>query len=336
MALTDMGLEEARRFRPQVPEPPGLDAFWAATLDEHEGVDLDVHLEPFDNRQRVVDTYDLSFTGYGGARISAWLHLPAGETSRRPLVVQYVGYSGSRGVPLVTPFAAAGWAHVIMEPRGQGWAHPALSENCPDPDPVGGSGAPGHLTSSLTDPRGHYYRRLCTDAYRCLQAARGLAGVDPSRVVVVGHSQGGAQAIAVAGLCGMRGVGLSGAFVDAPFLCHIRRAVDVATAGPYLEVVSYLRAHPNLVGRAFETLAHFDGIHLARRARCPAHFSVAMMDPVCPPSTVWAAYNLWGAPPGVERDMAVYPFAEHACGEDLQTWNQLAIMERAFATGVRG
>ncbi|GAE71746.1 esterase [Cutibacterium acnes JCM 18916] len=99
------------------------------------------------------------------------------------------------------------------------------------------------MTQSLSDPHGHYYRRLFTDAFRCLQAAREMELVDPTRIAVLGHSQGGGQAIAVCALAAMRGIKLAGAFVDVPFLCHIRRSCDIATDGPYLEVVRYLAAH---------------------------------------------------------------------------------------------
>lgn len=333
MALTDMTLEEARRYVPDRPEPTGFRAFWERTLDEHDGIDLDPRITCYDNRQRLVDTYDVDFAGYAGMRVSAWLHVPAGASGGLPLVVQYQGYSSSRGVPLATPFVGAGYAHLVVDPRGQGWAHPNIVENSPDAGPWGGSGAPGFMTPNLSNPDDHYFRRLYVDAFRALQVGLGLDLVDPGRVVVQGHSQGGAQAIAVSGLAAMRGVGLTASFVDAPFLCDIRRALDVATGGPYLEVVAYLRSHPHLVGRALGTLGLFDNLHLARYAADPAYFSVAMMDPVCPPSGCWAAYNLWGelsprGRQGTPKQMAVYPFAQHSAGEDVQTWNQLGVMER--------
>ena len=39
------------------------------------------------------------------------------------------------------------------------------------------------------------------------------------------------------------------------------------------------------------TLSYFDGVSFARRAAAPALFSVGLMDMVCPPSTVYAAFN---------------------------------------------
>ncbi|MFD4019596.1 acetylxylan esterase [Streptomyces sindenensis] len=54
-----------------------------------------------------------------------------------------------------------------------------------------------------------------------------------------------------------------------------------------------------------------DGVHFARRAQAPALFSAGLMDPVCPPSTVYAAYHRYAAPKAIK----VWPFADHAGGQ---------------------
>lgn len=56
MPLTDLGIDEARTYRPNVPEPDGFDYFWAETLDEYSGVPQDLTAVPFDNRQALIDT----------------------------------------------------------------------------------------------------------------------------------------------------------------------------------------------------------------------------------------------------------------------------------------
>ena len=65
---------------------------------------------------------------------------------------------------------------------------------------------------------------------------------------------------------------------------------------PYQEIVRYCHAHRDTTDRAFTTLSYFDGMHFAARARAKAIFSVGLMDDICPPSTVYAAFNAWGGP----------------------------------------
>ena len=95
---------------------------------------------------------------------------------------------------------------------------------------------------------------------------------------------------------------------DVPFLCHFRQGARIAFEGPYQELVMYLRWHSrHKVQPTFATLDYFDGVHFAQRATAPALFSVALMDPICPPSTVYAAFNHYA---GVDRTITVWPFAD--------------------------
>ncbi|GAA4993100.1 hypothetical protein GCM10025734_21890 [Kitasatospora paranensis] len=166
-------------------------------------------------------------------------------------------------------------------------------------------------------PERYYYRRLYTDAVRAVDFVRGLPQVDADRVVVAGASQGGGLALATAALAdGL----VAAALVDVPFLQHFRRAVEIAGVGPYPEIAEYLGLHSReQVERTFATLAHFDGLHLASRASAPALFSVGLMDPVCPPSTVFASYHRYAG----HKDIEVWRFADHAGGRSSQQRRQL-------------
>ncbi|MFD0352202.1 acetylxylan esterase [Streptomyces sp. NPDC127110] len=102
------------------------------------------------------------------------------------------------------------------------------------------------------------------------------------------------------------------AMPDVPFLCHFRHAAAICGDGPYQEIAKYLRRHSRRrVEPAFATPDHFDGVHFARRATAPTLFSVGLRDPVCPPSTVYAAFNQYA---GEDRSMTVWPFGDHGGG----------------------
>ena len=146
----------------------------------------------------------------------------------------------------------------------------------------------------------------------------------PTRVVVAGASQGGALALAAAALVPEQVAGL---LCDVPFLCDLPRAAAVAQAEPYLELVRYLAAHRDRVAATFATLAYFDGAVLAPLAHAPALFSVAMMDVVCPPTTVFAAFNAYSGP----KDIEVYPFNDHEGGEAFQRSRQLVWLAEVLA-----
>jgi cephalosporin-C deacetylase len=176
------------------------------------------------------------------------------------------------------------------------------------------------MSRGIRDPSDYYYRRLFTDAVRAVEVARELRSVDPGRVWVAGESQGGGVALAAAAL----GPRVAGALVDVPFLCHFPRAVTLASQGPYLEIVSYLATHQDAEATVFRTLSYFDGVNMARRVTAPVMFSVALMDPVCPPSTVYAAAN-WCA--ASDSEVVAYPFNGHEGGRPHQ-WDRQASFVR--------
>ncbi|RBY97428.1 acetylxylan esterase [Blastococcus sp. TF02-8] len=323
MPQTDLSLEELRAYDPQLPAPEDLAEFWAATLDEAAGLPLEVSAASVDSGLVGVETHDVTYAGAGGSPVKAWLHLPARVLRAEgplPAVVQFQGYNGGRGLAHEHVFwAAAGFAHLVVDTRGQGSGWTVGDTG----DPAGAAAAqPGFLTRGVLDPHDYYYRRVYTDAVRAVEVLRGRPEVDADRIAAAGISQGGGIALAVGALV----PGIAAVLPDVPFLCDFPRAARIAPGDPYGEVVRYLKAHRDRVRTVFRTLSYFDAAVLARTASAPALFSVALMDQVCPPSTVFAAYNAYAGP----KEITVYPFNDHEGGEAHQQREQLAWLRDLF------
>lgn len=315
MPRFDLSPAELRTYRPTVAEPADFDAFWQRTLESSRRLAAPAERTRVETPLTLVDVYDLTFSGFGGDRVRGWYVVPAGATGPLPTVVEYNGYGGGRGLPHERlGWAASGYAWVFMDTRGQGsgWG---TGGSTPDPHGTGAS-APGFMTRGIDDPEQYYYRRVFTDAALLIDAVRAFPEVDADRIAVTGGSQGGGIAIAAAGLT----PGLVGVMPDVPFLCHFERAVGLTDSDPYQEIVRYLAVHRDAVTQTFETLSYFDGVNFAARADAPALYSVALMDPVCPPSTVFAAANhhRGGA------DVVEYAFNEHEGGLGVQWQRQAA------------
>ncbi len=319
MAFFDLKLEELRAYRPPREEPPDFDAFWAETLRQARAFPLEVSFEPADFGLRTVDVFDVTFPGYGGQPIKGWLLLPRGRAGRLPCVVEYIGYTGGRGFPFEwLTWSSAGYAHLVMDTRGQGSG--SRHGDTPDIADLGsGPHVSGFMTQGILDPQAYFYRRVFTDGVRAVEAARSHPRVDPDRIALSGGSQGGGITIAVAGLLPDVAV----AMPDVPFLCHYRRAISLVDSAPYSEITVFLRSHRDTEDQVFRTLSYFDGVNLAARAKARALYSVGLMDQTCPPSTVFAAYNHHAGP----KEIRVWPYNLHEGGGAFQVREKIRFLQ---------
>ncbi len=313
----DLPLEQLKQYQPSRTEPQNFDEFWEHTLAESRQFPLNPIFDPVDAGLQLVETYDVTFHGYGGQPIKGWLLLPKQRSGPLPCIVEYIGYGGGRGhVFDWLLWSNAGYAHFVMDTRGQGSTWRA--GDTADPEPEGSSPHhPGFMTRGILDPRTYYYRRVFTDAVRAVEAARSHAAVDPERIIASGGSQGGGITLAVSGLV----PDLFAAMPDVPFLCHYRTATELTDSAPYSEISKYCKIHRDRVEAVFTTLSYFDGLNFAVRAKCPALFSVGLMDDICPPRTVFAAYNHYAGQP---KQIKVWPYNNHEGGESYQIAEKLA------------
>ncbi|MFD7130541.1 acetylxylan esterase [Streptomyces sp. NPDC059894] len=327
MPAFDLPPRELEQYRPPLAEPDDFDAFWHDTLQEASRHEPLVSVAPVETGLRLTRTWDVAFRGFAGEPVRAWFSRPADADGPLPAVVEYVGYGRGRGLPHERlTWVNAGYAHLLMDNRGQGDQY-GNGGATPDPHAVA-PGGPGPAVRGLLAPHDYHYRRLITDAVRAVAAVRSLPGVDGTRIAAVGNSQGGGLALAVAGLV----PGLAAALVTAPLLCGIRRALDLTDAGPYGEIAAYLSVHRGRERAAYRTLSYVEGVSFARRAHAPAHFGTGLRDTVCPPSGTYAAFNRYGETgggagdgegDGVRKEMHAYPYNGHEGGEAEQVRRQL-------------
>ena len=324
MAFFDLSLKELQTYCPDRDERADFDAFWKSTLDEARTFPLNATFEKVDYGLVAQETFDVTFNGFGGQPVKGWLILPAQHVSANghsplPCVVEFIGYGGGRNFGFDwLLWASAGYAHFVMDTRGQGSAW--SPGDTPDLYADGGNAHyPGSMTKGILDPQHYYYRRVFTDAVRAIEAARAHSEVDSSQIAVTGGSQGGGITIAAAGLV----PDVVAAMPDVPFLCHYRRATEIEDTYPYKEIAEYCHVHRDQVDTVFKTLSYFDGVNFATRAKAKTLFSVGLMDKICPPSTVYAAYNYWAG----EKDIKVYPYNGHEGGQSYHTLEKVKFLK---------
>lgn len=297
-------LDELRTYLPELPVAPNFEDFWASTLDQY-AVDSEPILSAWSGPLTGVEVQDVTIAGFNGDPIKGWYLAPPALEHKVACVVIFEGYGGGRGLPHEWLFwANCGYAVLVMDTRGQGSGH--RRGDTPDGAYPVGNHSPGFMTHGVQSPESYFYRRVYTDAVCFVRAAQKLPNVDPSRIIVAGGSQGGGISIAAAGLCPE----VFAAMPDVPFMCHIERAIEITDGYPYQEIVTYLRGRRDAVTQTMQTIAYFDGVNFAARATAHALFSVGMHDPICPPDTVFAAFNHWKG----KKQIEIWPYSTHEGG----------------------
>ncbi|MHB0876232.1 MAG: acetylxylan esterase [Anaerolineae bacterium] len=300
MLPVDMPLEQLKQYQPPLTKEPDFDSFWQRTLAEARQQPLNARFDLVANYPvPEVEVFRASFDGYREGRSVGWYLRPKArpEGAKLPAMVAYHGYSGNKGqAHQYLYYALQGYAVLALDVRGQS------GESCD-----GGRYDSGHVTGWMTkgiaDPECYYYRGVYMDCVRAADLVASQPEVDASRMAAYGGSQGGGLTLAATALSGRFAL----AMPDVPYLCHYRRALEIAQQGPYLEFAHFFKLYPEAEEQAFRTLSYFDNMNLAERITCPVLMSVGLVDLVCPPSSIYATYNRITAP----KQMAIHPYHAH-------------------------
>ncbi|HEY0187731.1 MAG TPA: acetylxylan esterase [Cellulomonas sp.] len=320
--FTDVPLDRLDAVSGSVRPPEDYEEFWRARLAGAHAAWQEPVATRVDTGVRTLETWDVRFSGFGGDPINAWLKLPSGASGSIPVIVEYAGYGGGRALPTENLlWASCGFAHLVMDTRGQGseWSHGST------PDPHGsGPRFPGMLTAGVTDPAGYYYTRLAVDGVMALRAVRRLAPLEAGPVVTFGHSQGGWLALVAGALAAWapEPLEVAACIAEAPFLCDVLRAVGLTDAHPYREIVQYLAVHRDAVDVVGRTLSYVDAVCAAPHVTAPCYLSAGGMDTVCPPSTVAAAANALGG----DHLLEVWRYNGHEAGGPFDTARELEFL----------
>jgi cephalosporin-C deacetylase len=268
-------------------------AFWRATKEKLASEPMEAVVEqvsdPLPYRK-----YRVTLRGLHGVKFRAYMSVPVrGETSPRPLpaIIGAPGYGGKQqGVELDE--CQRGYVILQVFPRSQGESETLWKIDGPD-----------KLTWRIGAPDGYYYQGAYADLLRGIDFLSGRPEVDPQRIGMMGTSQGGGIALAVAAIDPR----VRAVTAHVPCLCDLRKAAGIA--GSHANV---LLNKAGMNGEsAWKTLDYFDALHLVQDLHAPALVSSGGKDPTCPASTIRATFDRIG---GV-KSLVSYPDLPHTTSQ---------------------
>ena len=280
--------------------------FWRQAAAELLRVPIDLQIEQVEPEDFAgAGQYKLSLASVKGGRVHGWLTIPPGSGPFPTVLVvpgAGVGRTGravsfakegvvvlSINVHGIEPDRKKEYYRQLNAELGQGW---------------------DYLWYGLSDPYQYYFRRVIQDCMRALDYLYSRVEVDTARVAVAGSSQGGYLSLMMAGIDKR----VKGIIANVPGLCdHTGVLYGRASGGPQL-------LKPGAGEAEIRTLSYFDAALAARLIEVPAIIGVGFIDAVCPPTTVYAAYNNLRGEKAIENFYNVGHGSAPGWGERSRAW----------------
>jgi len=149
----------------------------------------------------------------------------------------------------------------------------------------------GYQSSNLDDRDRYYYKRVYMGCVRANDFLTSLSQYDGSTLGVTGGSQGGALSIITAALDSR--VKFLGAYY--PALSDLTGFM-IGRAGGWPHLFNKGNALQTSTADKIKTSAYYDVVNFAKLLKVPGMYSWGFNDETCPPTSMFAAYNVISAP----------------------------------------
>lgn len=283
------------KIQPTQTNPADFDAFWAEGKAELAEMPIDarVTLLP-DQCTSSANVYHVSFRNAGkswdgsSARVYGILCEPKAP-GKYPALLRVPGagirpYRGDRG------YAERGVITLEIGIHG-------IPVNLPQEvyDALGTGALNGYESYNLDDRKKYYYRRVVLGCLRANDFLTSRENWDGKTLVVAGASQGGLLSLATAAL-DPRVTALAAthpAYSDVTGYLHGR-----AGGWPHMFKPDSKTGAPSshAIPSKIATTGYYDTVSFARRVKVPGFYNWGYNDEVCPPTSMYAAYNVISAP----------------------------------------
>lgn len=267
---------------PSLPVPEDFDQFWADQKRQLAEVPLDPELSPVEQGNTEIDCFDVQVPCLGGAPVSGYLGLPKDAQPKSLPAILWVHGAGVRSSSLSNAVKGAQADMLSMDINAHGIPNGKPAEFYRDL-------TVGRLKSYRNAGRESretvYFRGMFLRLVRAIDFLTSRPEWDGRIVAVIGHSQGGGQALVAGGIDDRVTMIATGV----PAICdHTGRAAGRINGWPKL-VPTAADGVPDPA--ILEASRYVDAVNFASRCRADAIMSVGFIDPVCPPSSCYAAYN---------------------------------------------
>jgi cephalosporin-C deacetylase-like acetyl esterase len=273
-------------IKPTVENPDDFVQFWEKAKAENALIPIDARMTLIPDRcTEKVNVYHVNLQNYRpGARFYGILCVPKAE-GKYPALLRVPG-AGVR--PYNGDVAMAEKGVITFEVGIHGIP---VNQEWPLYQSLGAGALYRYFTFDLDDKDRYYYRRVYLGCVRSIDFIFTLPQFDGVNLAVTGGSQGGALSIVTAALDSR--VKYLAAYY--PALSDVTGYLK-GRAGGWPHIFDKNNVAINNTKQKLETVGYYDVVNFARQVKVPGLYSWGFNDEVCPPTSMYAAYNVITAP----------------------------------------
>lgn len=307
--MTTVGFEPLT-IKPTVENPADFRAFWDKAKADLAAVPVDARMTLLPERcTERTNVYQLNLQNINNSRFYGILCVPKKE-GKYPAILRVPG-AGVR--PYAGMIADADKGFITLEVGIHGVP---VTMDAAVYDNLSRGPLNGYPAQNLDDRDRYYYKRVYLGCIRAVDFLAAMPQFDGQNLAVTGGSQGGALSIVTAGLDSR--VKWVGAFY--PALCDVTGYLNGRAGGwPHLFAGKDL-AFNNKPDR-IKTTGYYDVVNFARLVSVPGYYSWGYNDETCPPTSMYAAYNVIPGPKTLDTmflDTGHWTYAEQT--EKVTNW----------------
>ncbi len=295
-----------RDIQPSLPVPDDFDEFWKQQKAQLSKVAMDEKLTPVEHADASLACFDVQVNCLGGAPVSGYLARPKNAKPKSLPAILWVHGAGVRGssLPNAVSGAKAGMLSMDINAHGIANGQPGQFYKDQNAGPLKNYRHAGRESRETI-----YFRGMFLRLVRAIDFLTSRPEWDGRVVAVIGHSQGGGQALVAGGLDDR----VTFVATGVPAICdHAGRAAGRINGWPKL-VPTEAGGKPN--DTILQASRYVDAANFASRCRADAIMSVGFIDAVCPPSSCYAAFNALQG----DKQVLNEPLMGHAAPQHIRT-----------------
>lgn len=295
-------LIDPNAIKPGSPRPDDFDAFWDTLKEVVRTMPFEVDMQPIElpEEKSALKAFDVELNAPGPVPARAIFVEPANAAPRTLPIVINLHAAGVKGswcrahLDEAVGYAERGGGSLSFDLN----AHGMLNH---EPESYYEELENGSLKNywdiGNESPETYYFRFMYLRVLRSIEFLTRHPAWDGKRILVVGESQGGGQALAAAGLDPR----VTLAVATVPAMCDFGGPL-VGRKGGWPQPIDWNRENPKVIA----TAPYFDVAHLLHGSTARLVVEVGLIDQTCPSTSIIAAINQSGGP------RSIYPVTYRA------------------------